>query len=250
MWLPLLVLAAALGFLQAPLAAAAEPVIEPAEYAGAFSWRPSTAAVGPGGAVAFRNPGKIVPHGIAWMQGPATPSCGGVPVNGSGTDWSGSCTFAQAGTYAFVCTVHPEEMKGTVTVGAGEPPPAPPAGYGPSPEGSEGRAFKTLRLAKNQQGGAIRGSLVVSQEAAGGRLAVELSARRASLGAEGNGVARVGQLAKSRVQAGRLPFEVTLRASARRALRERGRLSVSVEIVLRPPHGPKATASRKVELRG
>ncbi len=248
--LALLVLAGAVGVLQSSLAVAEEPVVEPAEYAGGFSWSPSSATVAPGGTVAFRNAGKIVPHGLAWTQGPETPSCSGIPVNGSGTNWNGSCTFAQAGTYAFVCTVHPEEMKGTVTVGAGEPTPSPPAGYGPSPEGSEGPAFKALRLTRNQHGTAVRGSLVVSPAAAGGKLAIELLARRAALGAMGGGVARVGLLAKSRVKAGRLPFEVTLGPSARRALRERDRLSVSVNITLRPPQGPKATARRKVDLRG
>ncbi len=41
----------------------------------------------------------------------------------SGTKWSGACTFTQAGTYTFFCTVHGSEMTGTITVNTGGTPP-------------------------------------------------------------------------------------------------------------------------------
>lgn len=46
-----------------------------------------------------------------------------------------SYTFASAGTYSFVCNVHPSTMTGTVTVtdASGNPPPPPP----PPPPGSQ-----------------------------------------------------------------------------------------------------------------
>lgn len=230
--------------------AAEDPTIEPAAGPGGFYWAPSSATVPPGGTVAFRNPSKIVPHGVAWTQGPAKPSCSGVPVDGSGTEWSGSCTFAEAGTYDFVCTVHPGEMKGTIVVGSGEAAPAPPPPpSGQPPDGSE-PAFTALRLAKSQRGGTVRGSLLVSPSAAGGKLALVLRARRASLGGDGRGTVRVGQQTQQQLQAGRRPFAVPLSAPARRALRERRHLSVTVNISVVPPSGPKATATRRVDLRG
>src|SRR5581483_10921762 len=74
------------------------------------AWSPSQVAVATGGAVTLRN-STTVPHGVEWVGGPATPTCEkGVPVGttpaASGKEWSGSCTFSQAGTYTFYCTVH------------------------------------------------------------------------------------------------------------------------------------------------
>lgn len=226
-----------------------EPVIEPAESAGGFAWRPSAVTVPSGGTVAFRNPGYYVPHGVAWTGGPATPSCNGVPVNSSGTAWSGTCTFAQAGTYTFVCTVHPQEMKGTITVSAGEAPPVSPAPAPTQPPDSpQGRAFEDLRLARVQHGDAVRGSLVVSAVAAGGRLKVELGAKRASLGGTGRGTVRVGHLIRPQVEAGRQAFTVPLGASARGALQRHGSVAVTVQILVAPPSGSPTKATRKVEL--
>jgi hypothetical protein len=66
----------------------------------------------------------ITPHGVEWKSGPNTPSCTSeVPVGtspaASGTNWSGSCTFTQPGTYVFWCTVHGSSMSETVTVSGG-----------------------------------------------------------------------------------------------------------------------------------
>jgi plastocyanin len=53
--------------------------------------------------------------------------------------WAGDCTFDSSGVYAFVCSVHPDEMKGSVTVGTvaratPTPIPTPPARDGtPAP---------------------------------------------------------------------------------------------------------------------
>ena len=230
------------------LGAAEEPTVEPAEYAGGFAWRPASLEVTPGATVSFRNPSKIVPHGVAWTQG--APSCSGVPVGGSGTDWSGTCTFAQAGTYTFVCTVHPEEMKGTITVGSGEGAPPPGSGYGETPTETGARAYKALQVAKNQQGVAVNGSLTIFPGAAGSRLAVELLATRASLGIAGKGVAQVGKKTRTHLKAGRQTFAVPLRASAQRALQERGRLSLTVKVAVSSPTGSRETATRRVELHG
>lgn len=205
----------------------------------------------PGGSVSFRNPGNVVPHGVHWTGGPEKPSCSGVPVDSSGTSWSGACTFAQAGTYTFVCPVHPEEMRGTITVSSGgetAPPPAPLPGQPPA--ASEGQVVGALQLPRRQRGTAVRGSIEVSPGAVGGRLAVELGATRASLGERGKGAARAGSLSRYVASAGLLRFAVPLSSSARRALRRRGRLSLTVKTAVTPPSGSVTTTKRRVELHG
>ena len=85
-------------------------------------WSPEQETVSAGSAVMFRNPTNV-PHGVEWRSA-IKPSCeegpGKVPVGtssaASGTKWSGACTFSQAGSYTFYCTVHGPEMTGTITV--------------------------------------------------------------------------------------------------------------------------------------
>lgn len=99
----------------APTGLAVEPTIEATGSSLAtYAWTPSTAEVDSGGSVAFKNPTANF-HGLAWETGPPTPNCTGTPSTGA-VNWSGSCTFAQGGTYHFYCPVHPSVMKGTVTV--------------------------------------------------------------------------------------------------------------------------------------
>jgi plastocyanin len=227
---------------------AEEPTVEPAETAAGFAWRPSSVTTAAGGTVAFRNPGAVTPHGVHWTGGPEKPSCSGVPVDTFGTSWSGACTFAQAGTYTFVCTVHPEEMKGTITVAAaGEPAPPPPAGSG-QPAPSEGPVVEALRLAKSQHGAFVRGSIAVSSTAIGGNLIIELEARRSALRGQGKTLIQVGKLARSLSKAGQQPFAVSLGASARRALRSHGHLSLLVKVSVKPPSSARMTMSRRIEL--
>ncbi len=83
-------------------------------------WSPEHVSVNTGGTIAVRNL-TLVAHGVEWVGGPATPGCSvGVPVGttpvASGKEWSGTCTFTQAGTYTFYCTVHGPAMTETVTV--------------------------------------------------------------------------------------------------------------------------------------
>jgi plastocyanin len=96
-------------------AAAAEPTIEATGSSlASYAWTPSTAEVGTGESVSFKNPTANF-HALAWESGPQTPSCTGTPSAGQ-ANWSGSCTFAQGGTYKFYCPVHPAQMKGTIAV--------------------------------------------------------------------------------------------------------------------------------------
>ncbi|HET8565248.1 MAG TPA: plastocyanin/azurin family copper-binding protein [Solirubrobacterales bacterium] len=246
-WLLLLALAG-LGALQwSTIGLAAETTVEPTETASGYAWKPAAVTSAPGGSVAFRNPGYVVPHGVHWTGGPEKPACSGVPVDSSGTSWSGACTFAQAGTYSFVCTVHPEEMKGTITVVSDEAAPAPSPGPG-APAAPEGQIVEALQLARSQRGRAVRGSVATSSAAVGGGLTIELEAKAAALGGRAKGMVRVGGLARALAEAGRQPFAVMLKAPARKALQRRGRLSVNVTIVVSPPNAPVVKMTRRVEL--
>jgi plastocyanin len=213
---------------------------------GGYVWKPSTASISPGGAVNFTSPSAVVEHGVTWTGGPGTPSCTGVPINEGKTSWSGSCTFANAGTYAFVCTVHPTEMKGTITAGAGGPAPNPNQPGSPT----SGPVAKGLKLAKTQRGGKVRGSIEV-QSGAGGRLDVELLGARALLLGPGRaGKMRVGRTVRRSLPSGRVAFVVTLKPVARRAVQERGRLPLKVRLKVDPPSGQTLILNRSVTVRG
>jgi plastocyanin len=93
---------------------AADKSVETAGTLGTYHWQPSTAEVNPNGTVEFEN-AQAIPHGLVFEAPPAAPNCTGISSVGAG-NWSGTCTFTQAGTYSFYCPVHPTEMKGTITV--------------------------------------------------------------------------------------------------------------------------------------
>ncbi len=246
------------------------------------SWLPPSATIAPGGTVALSN-ATAVPHGVKWVAGPETPACsGGVPVGttaeASGPNWSGTCTFVKAGVYQFYCTVHGPEMTGTITVGANgtttttttgaTETPAPGATPGSAPGsaglGSQtttgsispgsllaGNASSAVRLARTQHGHSVHGSVAVSGAGAGGTLAVELLASRASLAsAPHTPTVPVGHSTRSSLRAGTVSFTVILSAKARRALRAHGRLALSVRILLSSANGAKLTVTRGVLVRG
>lgn len=226
-----------------------EPTVEPAETASGFAWKPAAVTAQPGGTVAFRNPGAVTPHGVHWTGGPEKPSCSGVPVDSSGASWSGTCAFSQAGSYTFVCTVHPEEMKGTITIASGETAPEAPApGSAQPPVAAPGPLVGALQLARKQRGQAVRGSITISSTAIGGRLNVELRAPRSALGGDGGETVRIGEASRSLSEAGRVAFAVRLQPLAKRALRRRGSLSLIVNVVVRPPGGPMTALTRRVKL--
>jgi plastocyanin len=251
----------------APAVASSEtsPTIE-AVNAGLYShsWSPTQASVGVGGAVAIRNP-TAVAHGVEWI-GPLKPECSsGVPVGttpaASGKEWSGTCTFAQAGTYTFYCTVHGPEMTGTITVSASgtttttttttTPPATTPTTPGSTPPGESPSAAASLlsgpSFALREHGGVVRGSLAISSAGVGDRLEVDVFARGVSLGkARRAGRVRVGRLARGAVSAGTLAFLVRLDAQARRALKRHRRLGLVVRVTLTPPSGSPTSVTRTV----
>ncbi len=214
-----------------------------------FYWSPGTASVGVGGTVTLRSTSTVVPHGVRWTGGPTTPSCSGVPVDEEKIGWSGDCAFAQAGTYSFVCTVHPVEMKGTITVSSGETPPVgPEAPAGPPESPLRGPASGALKLARSQQGTSVRGSVALSPASAGGKLEVLLFAKRAAASAAGVAGSRVGRLLRSPLKAGRVEFTVPLAGGARRTLRSVQRLSLTVQVIVKAPGQAALTLKRGVVL--
>ena len=169
---------------------------EPGVY-GSHSWMPAAATVDPGGAVQFSNPYSTTYHGLKFTGGSAgaTPSCTGIPAaageEAGATNWHGECTFSAPGTYTFICTVHPGEMKGTITVTAAgtpvpgqapTPSPSPATPVAPSPESPSGSPLVGGPLVRSSQhGSSVRGSVQISKAGAGGRLEVDLLAKSASL---------------------------------------------------------------------
>jgi len=238
-------------------------------YGEHHEWSPASATIAPGGTVALKNEGGV-PHGVRWVAAPATPVCSGVPVEASGTKWSGTCTFATPGTYTFYCTVHGAEMTGTITVNPngttstqtgsqGTTGTGPYAAPGHESTGSAGgtpasplagSAFSAIKLASLQHGTSVHGSVAVSQAGSGARLAVDLLAKRASLArARHAPLASAGHLVRSSVHAGVVPFKVALNARAKHALGVRHRLALNVRVVLTPVHGLSVTVTRSVVLR-
>ena len=241
-------LAAALAFAAVTPGIAADPAIEAVGSYG-FSWSPSSAEVAPGGAVVFKSPSGVYPHGVTWKSGPETPKCAGVPIDEGKTGWSGSCTFATAGSYSFICSVHPE-MTGKVTAASGTTPVTP--GPGPGSPGSPGDepAMKSLRLPGVQQGKAVRGSVEISQSGAGSRLRIELYAARADLFGPGKaGRKLVGTVKRPSVGAGVSRFTARLSPVARVALLADERLELRVKVVVVSPQGERTVRTRTVTLR-
>jgi len=109
----------AAAFLVAGTSIAAGATIEATNSISA--WSPNSANVTTAETVTFQNTSTSTPHGLHWNAPPTTPACAGtVPVESSGTNWSGDCSFSEAGTYNFVCFVHPG-MTGSVSVTSAGP---------------------------------------------------------------------------------------------------------------------------------
>jgi hypothetical protein len=244
--------------------------------------KPASVKIVPGGVVTFADNTSVAAN-IAWA-GPAPTCSTSVPVSPmtAKTGWEGTCKFEAAGTYKFESAslwfeytkyeiVVEAATTGTTTTGAGSGGSSTSGGTGtsttssgagsPAAAGGQGQAkppgsllaggvSSALTLGSAQHGQSMHGSIDVSQAAAGGRLEVELLARKASLASAGHSAqVEVGHVVRSLTRAGRATFAVALDAKARRALRVRRRLALSVKIVLSPAHGLPLTITRSLLLR-
>lgn len=227
-------------------------------------WSNSAQTVIAGESVKFANPYSEVPHGLKFTSGPATPACSGIPTaagEASGaTSWHGECNFATPGAYTFICTVHPGEMKGTITVSANgtmtvttttTTTPTPTTTTPSQPAAPVSPLLGAPSLRAGQRGGVVKGALTVAKAGAGDELEIDVFASTSALtGRHGRARTRVGRLTRGSVKAGRLPFSIRLDASARRALARRRRLALTVRIVLTPVYGEATTINRSVTEHG
>ena len=246
-------------------------------YGETHRWSPTSVTVPAGASVTFSNP-TGVQHGISWTG--AVPACAGaVPVNSSGTHWSGTCTFSKPGVYSFYCTVHGPSMSGTITVeGAGTTPapgttatnPSPyPTGTttSPSPGPAGGGGGSTAPAASStpsggplagarllgvtSRAGTVKGTLEVPAGGAGASAQIELLAPRASLaaGTKRRALVVVARVGRSNLQAGRRRFSVRLGSKGLRALRAHHRLAVVLRVALRAPASAAAGVAPPATLR-
>lgn len=267
-YLPLAaVLGAAVAVLPAVAASETTPTISaynepPPGYS--HSWMPSTATVGLGGAVVFKNPYSTTPHGLRFTGGTAgapPPSCTGLPSAAEtelgATSWEAKCTFSKSGTYTFVCTVHPE-MTGTITVNPDgttttttTTPTTTTTTTTPTEPPSSGPLTNQPLLRSSQRGGTVRGSLNISKAGAGDRLEIDVTATSASLAkVKHPRSVRVGRFVRSSVPTGKVSFAVKLNARARNVLKRRHRLVLTVKIALTPFYGEPTTLTRSVVEHG
>jgi plastocyanin len=240
----------------------------------------TTASIFTGGTVFFANGGNN-PHNL-FFTGPSQPSsCTQttgpanpppiLPMPGPPTtqDWTGNCTFNSPGTFSFLCQQH-SGMTGTVQVvnpppGGGNPPPPPPGGSPPpggggsggggggtggtDPGGSPTQPGSTsIKFTRKQTGTTLRGSVTA---AAGAKIVVTALVSNRSLSTSRPKKikkVKVGSQTK-RSTGARINFAVKLNAAAKRALKRKNKLSVTLRIVVTPSGGKATTKTVVVTLR-
>jgi plastocyanin len=212
------------------------------------AWQGTPLTVTAGATVTFSYSGTKQ-HYVEFAKDGPQPSCTpGVPMAFKTGSWSGECTFPTAGQYDFICPLHDippiGTMRGTIRVVEPTPTPTPAtlpdAVPTPAPTTAptvDTQTSLTLTLASRQRGKRVRGQVAVLQ--AGSRLVVTLRVRRV----------RVGRVVQSSTRAGTVRFSVPLDAKAKRVLRTRKRLDVTVAVALTPPGARTITRTQKVRLR-
>jgi hypothetical protein len=248
---------------------------------GSPSYTPSV-KIASGGVVAFSDEmGKAA--NIKWTSTPSgQPTCSSeVPVSPmpAKTGWEGTCEFEQPGTYRFesstlfsagpnytkyeivaegastgttptTTTTTPTATTSTQPSGGGASTATTPGSMEMPPPPAGSHPLATVALANAQHGDAVHGTVQIPAADGGARLEVELLAQGASLAkVRRSGSSRVGWLVRSSAPAGKVSFMVSLDAAAKRALRRRHKLALTVNIVLTPKHGAAMTLTRSVVVR-
>lgn len=233
----------------------------------------SNASIFTGGTVFFTNGGNN-PHNVTFTGSPQPSSCSQtLPIPGPPTtqDWSGNCTFNSPGMYSFVCTQHANVgMTGTVQVvnpppGGGNPPPPPGGGGNPPPGGGGGGSgggggggndpggsptqpgAPKISFTRKQTGTTLRGSVTA---AAGAKIVVTaLVSNRYLSTSRPKKVKKVSVGSQTKRSTGaKVSFAVKLSKAARKALKSRGKLSVTLRIVVTPSGGKATTKTVAVKL--
>lgn len=240
-------------------------------------WSPSSpVTIASGGTVKFVDKSNNLEQGIRWIG--TAPACENVPSANQKGPWEGTCTFTQPGNYRFegtqiysstgevvvtgTTTTNTTTSTATTTAptlsgpagptGASPEPGSPAAGSNDGAQSSPlaGSAASAVRLAAVQHGRAVHGSVEVSHAGAGGRLEVQLLARRAALASAGRSAqAQVGHVARATIASGTVSFAIALDAKAARALRVHRRLALDVRIAVTPVEGSAVVITRSVLLR-
>lgn len=236
---------------QAPAAAA---IVAGDNFFRTIAGGPAAVTIAPGGHVDFAYPSGDSAHNVVFTgmkpsvcgisEGPAAGEAA-LPAKASPPSWAGGCDFTAAGSYPFVCEVHPS-MTGSVTVAANAPPlppgpaPPPPAAVPPA---------SGVRVATIQRGFTLRGSLQVAS-ARSRLLARAFASRRSLFGGRSAAQVQVGRTLRSSVGGSRTSFAIALTAPARRALRRNGRLAISLRLTVTSPGAAQVyTARRTVVMR-
>ena len=230
----------------------------------------NSATIDAGGTVTFSYPDGGSFHNVDFQTDPTTctQTAGQVlgavpplPTSPLGEGWAGVCRFDNVGTYAFVCQAHPNIVGEVIVVPAGgttgttgttttstdttptdttttdttttdRTPPPPPR----------------LNIDKRQQGTVLRGT--VTTPAGPSRIAVSaFVSNRVLASAKRAKSVRVGSQTKRSTGTGRTSFAVKLNRAARRALKRRGRLAVTLKVVVTPAGGRAVTRTTAVALR-
>jgi plastocyanin len=107
-------------------------------------------------------------------------------------------------------------------------------------------AASSPKLAGSQRGSAVRGTIAITRS--GSRLQVDLLVKRSALGTGRSGQVRVGRSSKT-AHAGKASFTVALNAAAKKALRKKGRLKLSVKVTVTPKSGAIYRVTRSVTVK-
>ena len=184
----------------------------------------------PGEALTFANKDPLLPHNVTARD--SAPE--GSPLFSSATISGGAeapvvgADALEPGTYAFYCTIHPAQMRGTLTVSgaAAEPDTTPPA----LQARIDSSSLRTLQRRK-----ALLATLT-SDEAVTGTVTVRASGTT---------------LARRTVSLGPGATAVTLKLTTKglRAVRRRSRASLTLTLSAEDEFGNPATASAKRTLR-
>ena len=259
------VLAAVLAVLLLPATAAAQAL--PPTIANVFATdfafttdggAPPDVTIAAGGHVNFTYFMGVSRHNVVFPG--ARPTVCGVSEGPPGTTmalptapspalWEGGCDFDVAGTYAFVCGLHPQ-MTGSVTaVQTAASPPPPPADveFSVGPDGDA--AAGDLKVAVRQRGYGVRGSVLVARGSA--RLLARVLARRSALYARSRSTlpVQIGRHVRSTGGGVRIAFTAPLNRPGRAALRRKGHLLITLRLTITPAEGDPYTARRSVILR-